>query len=60
MRDRSERLGRLCQTPCQQFRYVNIYYDREPRLDIADAHEAFDGRLDFVIASDVLQCHTGR
>jgi SAM-dependent methyltransferase len=35
--------------------YVNTFYHQEPRLDITSIDEQFEGRFDFVIASDVFE-----
>jgi SAM-dependent methyltransferase len=39
----------------KKFDYVNTYYDREPRFDIAAAHPERRGTYDFILSSDVFE-----
>ena len=39
----------------QKLNYTNTFYHQEPKLDIANINPAFEGSLDFLIASDVLE-----
>ena len=39
----------------KKFDYVNTYYDREPRFDIASAHPERRGTYDFILSSDVFE-----
>src|SRR5258708_30366905 len=38
-----------------KFDYTNTYYDREPRLDITQAHPDRYGAYDFILSSDVFE-----
>ena len=37
------------------FDYTNTFYDREPRLDITEAHPDRYGTYDFILSSDVFE-----
>ena len=39
----------------KKFDYTNTYYDREPRLDITEAHPDRYGTYDFILSSDVFE-----
>jgi SAM-dependent methyltransferase len=39
----------------QKFTYTNTYYQKEPRLDIANIEPRLEGTCDFLIASDVFE-----
>src|SRR5437667_5241822 len=39
----------------KKFDYTNTYYDREPRLDITEAHPDRYGTCDFILSSDVFE-----
>jgi SAM-dependent methyltransferase len=39
----------------RRFDYRNTWFHAEPRLDIANAPAEFDGRCDFIVASDVFE-----
>src|SRR5256886_10727072 len=42
-------------TLARKFDYINTYYDREPRLDITEAHPERYGTYDFILSSDVFE-----
>ena len=39
----------------KKFDYTNTFYDREPRLDITEAHVDRHGTYDFILSSDVFE-----
>jgi SAM-dependent methyltransferase len=39
----------------EKFDYTNTYYDRQPRLDITEAHPDRYGTYDFILSSDVFE-----
>ena len=39
----------------RKFDYTNTYYDRDPRLDIAERHPQAYGAYDFIVSADVLE-----
>jgi SAM-dependent methyltransferase len=41
-----------------KFDYINTFYDREPRIDITEAHPERHGTYDFILSSDVFE-HIG-
>jgi SAM-dependent methyltransferase len=41
-----------------KFDYINTFYDREPRIDITEAHPDRHGTYDFILSSDVFE-HIG-
>jgi SAM-dependent methyltransferase len=45
----------LAKALARPFQYTNTFYHQEPRLDITNIPEAWEGTLDFVISSDVLE-----
>ncbi len=38
-----------------KFDYTNTFYDREPRLDLAESHAALHGMYDFILLADVIE-----
>lgn len=39
----------------EKFDYINTYYDREPRFDIAKPHPELAGSYDFILMADVME-----
>lgn len=39
----------------ERFEYTNTYYEREPRLDLTEAHPERAGAYDFILSADVLE-----
>lgn len=58
---RSLRALGMTDNPCyasllaEKFSYTNTYYDREPRLDITEAHPHLAGTYDFIISAEVFE-----
>jgi SAM-dependent methyltransferase len=39
----------------EKFDYTNTFYDREPRLDLAELHPELRGSYDFILLADVIE-----
>jgi SAM-dependent methyltransferase len=39
----------------EKFDYTNTFYDREPRLDLAESHPELRGSYDFILLADVIE-----